>query len=62
VDQVCNPSYLGGRDHEDYCSRPNQAKISRDPPSQTIKAGHGGTCLSSQLCGDVQIGSHETHE
>jgi hypothetical protein len=25
-------------------------------PSQPIKAGHGGMCLSYQLCGEAQIG------
>jgi hypothetical protein len=33
VAQACNPSYLGGRDWEDCCSRPGQAKCLWDPIS-----------------------------
>jgi hypothetical protein len=29
--RACNPSYSGGRDQEDYSSRPAQANSSRDP-------------------------------
>jgi hypothetical protein len=29
VAQACNPSYLGGGDHEDHSSRPAQSKFMR---------------------------------
>jgi hypothetical protein len=31
VAHACNPSYLGGRDQEDFDSKPAQANSSRDP-------------------------------
>jgi hypothetical protein len=30
VAHACHPSHLGGRDHEDLCSKPAQANSSRD--------------------------------
>jgi hypothetical protein len=55
VAYACNPSYLGSRDGEDQGSRPAVGKMFTRPPSQPM-AGCGGTYLSSQLCGEVQIG------
>jgi hypothetical protein len=49
VAYTSNPSYSGGRDWKDSGSRPAHTKSS-EIPSQPI-AGHGGTCLSSQLRG-----------
>jgi hypothetical protein len=47
---ICNPSFLSeSRDWEDHGSRPKVVKI----PSQPIKAGHSGVCLSSQLQGSI---------
>jgi hypothetical protein len=59
VTHTYNPCYSEGRDWEDNGSRPAQADSSKTP-SQPIKAGHGGSrkkkkaghdgsCLSSQL-------------
>jgi hypothetical protein len=31
VAYACNPSYLGGRDHQDRSSRPAQANSSKNP-------------------------------
>jgi hypothetical protein len=33
---ACNPGYSGGRDQEDYSSKPAQANSSRDPISKKI--------------------------
>jgi hypothetical protein len=30
---TCNPSYLGGLDQKDHCSKPDWAKSSQDPIS-----------------------------
>jgi hypothetical protein len=53
VAHACDPSYSGGRDQENHGSKLALAKSSWDPPptSQPLKAGHGGTCLSSQIHG-----------
>jgi hypothetical protein len=34
VAHACNPSYLGGRDQEDFSSRPTLANSSQDPISK----------------------------
>jgi hypothetical protein len=36
VAHTCDPSYSGGRDQEDYGSKPAQANSSRDPPKKTL--------------------------
>jgi hypothetical protein len=45
VAHACNPNYSGGGYWEDGSSRPAQAKVCKTP-SQLIKAGCGGACLS----------------
>jgi hypothetical protein len=45
-DSHLNPSYLGGRDHENHGLQ--QQKV-HENPSQPIKAECGGTCLTFQL-------------
>jgi hypothetical protein len=43
VAHTCNPSYLGGRDQEDFGSKPAQASCSQDPilkiPNTSKKKG-----------------------
>jgi hypothetical protein len=34
VAHICNPSYSGGRDQEDHCSKPAQVNSLRDPLSK----------------------------
>jgi hypothetical protein len=49
VAHSCNPSYLGGRDQEDHCSKPPQANGLQDPilkkTHHTKRAG-GSRCRS----------------
>jgi hypothetical protein len=54
VAHACKPRYLGGRDREDYCSRPPKL-IPCKTPSQPI-VGHGGAQLSSQLHTRLMLG------
>jgi hypothetical protein len=44
VAHICNPSYSGGRDQEDYGSKPAQANSSQDPISKKpiLKRADGG--------------------
>jgi hypothetical protein len=42
VAHTCNPSYSGGRDQDDYSSKPAQANISRDPISKIPNANRAG--------------------
>jgi hypothetical protein len=51
----CNPRYSGGRDRDDYNSRPAWAKKVQKTPSQSI-AGYDGMCLSSQLHRRLRLG------
>jgi hypothetical protein len=55
VAHAYNPSYLGGRDWKDYCSRPTQAKVSK---THLNKARHDGMCPSSQLNGRQRKENH----
>jgi hypothetical protein len=49
------PSYLGGGDQEDCGSKPAWAKVSDILPLSPY-AGHGSTCLSSQLQKNLYLG------
>jgi hypothetical protein len=55
VAHTCNPSYLEGGDQEDRGLSLAWAKSLWDSPSQQLP-GCSGTCLSSQLHKEAQIG------
>jgi hypothetical protein len=49
VAHACNPSYSGGRDQEDHCSKPAQANSLRAPISKKpITKKRAGTEFKSQ--------------
>jgi hypothetical protein len=56
VAYTCNPSYLGGWDREVDSLSPIQAKSETPVTITTTKSIHGGTGLSSQLCGRRKVG------
>jgi hypothetical protein len=55
VAHIYNPSYLGGRDQEDHCSKPAQVHSLRDPISNILNirkgwlSGSSSESLSSNL-------------
>jgi hypothetical protein len=55
VSQACNPSYLGGRNHEAHSSRSARAKSSRNPSQPMTR--HSVAGLASQLCRETKIES-----
>jgi hypothetical protein len=51
VVDACNPSYLEGRDQEDYGSRPAQANSQEDPISTHKLGVMGHACYPSNTGG-----------
>jgi hypothetical protein len=55
---ICNPSYSGGGDGEDFNLSKSREKSSQDS-SQPIEARHGGLYLLSPLCEEVKQEDHD---